>query len=94
MELYGSRVRYLIRRYYAARAQTCFDRATRNQPTLSGTVVIAMTIAADGSVSRSSVARNTTGNEVLGTCLSAQVGSWRLSAPPGGEVQMQIPFSR
>lgn len=94
MELYSTRVRFLIRRYYASRAQSCFDRATRNNPSVSGTVVIGMTIGADGNVSNTRVARNTTGNEALGNCLSAQVSSWRLSAPPGGSLQMQIPFSR
>lgn len=94
MELYSTRVRFLIRSYYAARAQSCFDRATRNNPSVSGTVVVGMTIAADGSVSNTRVARNTTGNESLGNCLSAQVSSWRLSAPPGGSLQMEIPFSR
>lgn len=94
MELYSARVRFLIQRYYASRAQSCFDRATRNNPSVSGTVVISMTIGAEGNVSRTRVARNTTGNEPLGNCLSAQVSSWRLSAPPGGSLQMQIPFSR
>jgi len=96
MEMYSSRVRYVISRYYAGRARSCFDRATRNNPTLSGTVVINMTIAAsDGSVPRASVARNSTGDEVLGRCLAAQVTSWRLPPPPGGEnLQMQMPFSR
>ena len=94
LELYGSRVRYVVRRYYAARAQACFDRATRNDPTISGTVVVAMSIGADGQVSRTNVQRNTTGNETLGTCLSSQVGTWRLPPPPGGSLDMTMPFSR
>ena len=94
MDLYGSRVRFVVRRYYAARAQTCFDRATRNNPTISGTVVVAMQIGADGAVTRARVARNTTGNDALGNCLQAQVGTWRLPPPPGGALEMQMPFSR
>jgi TonB family protein len=94
LELYSARVRFLVRRYYAARAQSCFDRATRNDPSLHGTVVIDMTIGADGTVGRSHVARNTTGDEALGGCLASQVRSWRLSPPPGGELTMQMPFSR
>lgn len=94
LELYGSRVRFVVRRYYAARAQACFDRATRNNPNVSGTVVVNMTIGADGAVSRTSVARNTTGDTTLGNCLSSQVSTWRLPPPPGGSLQMQMPFSR
>ena len=95
MEMYVSRVRYVIQRYYASRAQSCFDMATRNTPSLSGTVVISMTIGADGSVSSARVARNTTGDTSLGNCLAGQVRQWRLGEPPGGEsVTMNMPFSR
>ena len=93
LEMYASRVRFVIRRYYATRAQSCFDRATRNDPSLRGTVVVRFTIAADGSVSESSATRNTTGNSELGGCLAAQVRSWRLPAPPGGELTLEMPFS-
>ncbi|MCB9601776.1 MAG: TonB family protein [Sandaracinus sp.] len=94
LELYGSRVRFVVQRYYAARAQTCFDRATRNNPSVSGTVVVKMTIGADGHVSDTSIVRNTTGDEVLGNCLRSQVASWQLPPPPGGSLEMQMPFSR
>ncbi|MEM1413556.1 MAG: AgmX/PglI C-terminal domain-containing protein [Myxococcota bacterium] len=94
MELYSGRVRYTIQRYYQARAQTCFDRATRNAPTLSGTVVIGLTIQADGSVTNTRVARNTTGDDLLGRCLASNVGTWQLPHPPGGSLQLTLPFSR
>ena len=94
MDLYSSQVRFVIQRYYAARAQTCFEHATRNNPTVSGVVVVSMTIGADGGVSGTRAIRNTTGNAELGTCLATQVGSWRLPPPPGGELEMQMPFSR
>ncbi len=93
-ELYGARVHYVVNRYYAHRAQTCFDHATRNVPSVTGTVVVSLTIGADGGVTHTSVARNTTGDEALGRCLAAQVQSWRLPPPPGGSIQMQMPFSR
>jgi hypothetical protein len=93
LELYGAQVRFVIRRYYAARAQSCFDRATRNNNELRGTVVVAFTITADGHVGNSSVSRNTTGEHSLGECLANQVRTWRLPAP-GVELEYEIPFSR
>jgi TonB family protein len=95
MDLYAARVRFVIRRYYAARAQSCFDHATRNNPTLDGQVVVALTVGRDGNVTRSSVARNTTGDDALGRCLATQVRQWRFPVPPGGEsLDMTMPFSR
>jgi hypothetical protein len=94
MDLYGARVRYVVQRYYASRAQGCFDRATRNNPGVSGTVVVSLSIRADGQVRKGSVIRNTTGDAELGACLAAQVGSWKLPPPPGGAAEMEMPFSR
>ena len=95
MDLYAGRVRFLISRYYAARAQTCFDRATRSDPSLSGTVTMGMTISATGSVSSARVVRNSTGDANLGVCLQNEMRQWTLSPPPGGEsVTMNLPFSR
>jgi len=94
LDMYGARVRFVVRRYYAVRARNCFDRATRNNPGVSGTVIVNMTISAAGQVSRTSVSRNTTGDATLGACLAGQVRQWRLPPPPGGELQMQMPFSR
>lgn len=93
--MYAGRVRFLISRYYAARAATCFDRATREDPSISGTVTMGMTIGSDGAVSSARVVRNSTGNASLGTCLQNEIRQWRLSPPPGGEsVTMNLPFSR
>jgi hypothetical protein len=94
-ELYVGRVRYAIRRYYAARAQSCFEHATRNDPSLRGTVTLRFSIMANGNVTNSSVLRNTTGNESLGRCLANQALTWRLPQTYNGEtIPLEIPFSR
>jgi TonB family protein len=94
-ELYVSRVRYAIRRYYAPRAQSCFEHATRNDPNVRGTVVVRFSINADGSVTNSSVLRNTTGNDPLGRCLANQALTWRLPQTYNGEtIPLEIPFAR
>ncbi|MFK7990463.1 MAG: AgmX/PglI C-terminal domain-containing protein [Sandaracinaceae bacterium] len=97
MELYANRIRSFIRSYYIRRASTCFDHASRNtQEMVRGTVVIGFEIAASGDVGDTSVARNTTGDDTVGTCLARQVDSWRLPAPPDGRAPlvMQMPFSQ
>lgn len=94
MDAYAGQVRRVIRQYYAARAQSCFDRATRNNHNLRGTVVVQFTIGMDGNVSQATPVRNTTGDSELGACLAGQVRSWRLPVPPRDEpVSMQMPFS-
>ncbi len=94
LEMYSSRVRYAVSRYYAARAQTCFDNITKNEPNLRGTVQIAFKISQDGQVSGSRITKNTTGHSGLGKCLVAQVSSWRLPPPPEPDIELQMPFSR
>ncbi len=96
MELYTGRVRYVISRYYAARAQSCFEHATRNAPELHGTVLVGFTIGAEGQVTGARATRNTTGNDSLGRCLANQVRTWRMPAPEPGmaPLSLEIPFSR
>jgi TonB family protein len=57
-------------------------------------VVIAFTIGADGQVRRAEPSQNTTGDEALARCLAGAVRQWRLPPPPGGEVELEMPFSR
>ena len=94
MEMYAARVRYLVRRYYAARAQRCFDDATARSPSLSGQGNISIHISATGGVTSARVSRNTTGDDGLGACLATQANGWELSPPPAGETDMSFPFSR
>ena len=96
MDLYASRVRRFIRSYYIRRAAGCFERESRNDRNVRGTVVVGFVIPASGIVEDARVVRNSTGSETLAACLARQVGSWRLPAPPDGAapLEMQMPFSR
>lgn len=94
MDAYAGRVRRVIREYYAARARNCYDRATRNNPYLRGTVLVRFTIGTDGNVRNASITHNTTGDESLGRCIAGQIGTWRLPPPPRDEpVVFEMPFS-
>jgi TonB family protein len=95
MTMYTANVRRFIRAFYATRAQSCFEHASRNDQNVRGTVTISFTIGATGQVSETDVQRNTTENEALGRCLATQVRGWRLPQPPRGEpIALAMPFSR
>jgi TonB family protein len=94
LDLYATRVRRYIRSYYAGPAQSCFDRAARVNDGLRGTVLVTFTIKAEGGTENARVTRNTTGDEVLGNCLVNQVNAWDLPGPPGGAIELAMPFSR
>jgi len=94
LDLYSTQVRRFIRTYYATRAQGCFDHASRNNEGIRGTVVVTFTIAADGTIPSARATRNTTGDEALGGCLVSRVRAWDLPDPPGGELELAMPFSR
>ena len=94
MDMYAGHVRRVIRDFYAARAQSCFDRATRNNHSLRGTVMVRFTVGSTGHVTSARPVRNTTGDDDLGQCLAGQVGSWRLPVPPDERpVNLEMPFS-
>lgn len=92
---YASQVRYVISHFYAARAQSCFERASRERSEpVYGTVVVRFVVGEDGNVQSATPVRNTTGSSELGDCLAGQVRSWRLPVPPGGSATMEMPFSQ
>ena len=81
LDAYTARLSSFIRTYYMRRAATCFEMASRNDPSIRGRVVIAFTIQADGTTTGTHVDSNQTGVDSLGACLSTQVSNWRLPPP-------------
>jgi outer membrane biosynthesis protein TonB len=57
-------------------------------------VVVVFTISATGAIEDARATRNTTGDDALGACLVNQVRVWELPAPPGGALELAMPFSR
>jgi len=93
LDMYAARVRYVVRRYYAARARSCFEAASRNDPDVHGTVVVRFTITDSGEVGAARVTRNDTGSDRLAACVATRVREWRLPTPPGGSLELEMPFS-
>ncbi len=71
----------------------CYETALRNNPSLSGKVVVEFTIQERGNVSSARAVENTTNDPGLGTCVMGVVRSlrWR-EGPEGGSVTFAYPF--
>lgn len=94
MEIYASSVRRYIREAYAQRAQSCFERETRNRSNVRGTVVIGLEVRSDGRVGNVRPVQDGVGIPSLTSCLVRQVAGWRLPDPPQAPLPLEIPFSR
>lgn len=73
--------------------QACYERELRQNPTLQGRVVIAMTIQESGSVSGVRATENSTGSEAVASCVVRVVQGFRFNpGPEGGSVSYTFPF--
>lgn len=84
-------VRMIRRRIRSIRS--CYERALRQNPNLSGKVKVRFTIQPSGSTSGASAIENTTGNAGLGSCVVSTVNRFRFNpGPTGGSVTFTYPF--
>ncbi|MEE2755153.1 MAG: VIT domain-containing protein [Myxococcota bacterium] len=84
-------VRVVRRRQGAIRR--CYEKQLQNNPGLSGRVKAQLTIAETGRVTSTRIQKNTTGSEVLGSCISRLMKRWRFPKPEGGSVTVAFPFA-
>ncbi len=67
--------------------RACYERELRSSPTLAGTVRFELTVTPQGSVTGASVTQNTTGAELLSSCITRTLSALRFSpGPEGGSV--------
>lgn len=93
-ELYASRVRYVIQRYYAPRMATCFADASSSAGTEDADrVVVGLAIGSEGQVAR--VWSRGAHSDGSRGCILSHAGGWRLPPPPTtGSVEMEVPLAR
>lgn len=77
---------------YAAGIQYCYETELKRDPGLTGKLVVAMTVAASGTVTEASVVQNTVRSERLTTCALSQIRDWKFPAIPEGVTTFQAPF--
>lgn len=82
-EAYNAAVRAAMRSQ-SRPIQQCYERARMDDSNLRGTVVVQLTIAADGAISNVQVSRSTLGSFEVEGCITREVAQFHLPRPSGG----------
>jgi TonB family protein len=77
---------------YAAGIQYCYGNELKRDETLSGKLVVALTVAASGEVLEATVVENTVGSQRLAACALSQIRDWRFPPIERGVTAFQAPF--
>jgi TonB family protein len=82
---------------HKAETDVCLQNALKaksgDKPEINGTVVIGMVIDPSGKVTEATIRQNSTGSNVLDTCILTQVQTWLFPKPvPAGEFAVAYPF--
>lgn len=73
--------------------QRCYERELRNNPTLSGRVLVRFTIVPAGTISSATATENTTGSDAVARCVVSTIRRFRFNpGPDGGSVTYAYPF--
>jgi TonB family protein len=79
-------------RRYAPGIQYCYDNELKRDLSLSGKMVLALTVLPSGVVSEVEITHDSLGSSRLQECVLSQVREWRFPAIPEGTVSFQAPF--
>ncbi len=75
---------------YRSQIKACYDQRLKENPNIAGRVVLEIDVAG-GRVSGARIDQNTTGDSVLGSCLTKRARSWRL--PEDVSDTLLLPFT-
>ncbi|MFT5354258.1 MAG: hypothetical protein ACI9KE_001463 [Polyangiales bacterium] len=91
---YGPAARRTVSSRYMSDIERCFGAADGRSPGFSGTVLVAYMLTQTGQVASARIARNTTGDSQLGTCLTSAGRRWNLPPPPRRTLEFSMSFAR
>jgi TonB family protein len=77
---------------YAAGIQYCYGNELKHDPTLSGKLVVALTVSADGRVTNATIVQNSVKSQALASCALSQIREWRFPPIASGVTTFQAPF--
>jgi hypothetical protein len=72
--------------------RVCYERSLKRNPSLAGKLLLHLTIAPAGMVSRVEVSSDSLEDSELPTCVRAAALRWRFPAPEGGTLEVSFPF--
>jgi hypothetical protein len=79
-------------RRYAPGIQYCYDNELKRDVSLSGKMVLVLTVLPSGAVSEVTIGQDTLGSPRLQECILAQVREWRFAEIEEGVVTFRTPF--
>jgi len=82
----------MVVRHYLPQVRACYERALKQQDSLSGIVEVMFEISSEGRVKSSTVKSNSTGHDGLGKCIAAVLKTWKFPRPVGGSAVFVYPF--
>lgn len=91
---YGPAARRTVSSRYMGDIERCFGEADGRSPGFSGTILVAYMLTQTGQVASARIARNTTGDSQLGTCLTTAGRRWSLPQPPRRTLEFSMSFAR
>ncbi|MFK8003107.1 MAG: AgmX/PglI C-terminal domain-containing protein [Polyangiales bacterium] len=91
---YGPAARRTVSSRYMGDIERCFGEADGRSPGFSGTILVAYMLTQAGQVASARIARNTTGDTQLGTCLTTAGRRWNLPQPPRRTLEFSMSFAR
>jgi outer membrane biosynthesis protein TonB len=77
---------------YAAGIQYCYGNELKRDPGLKGKLIVALTVAASGSVTEAVLVEDTVGSPRLVSCALSQIRAWQFPPIAEGTTAFQAPF--
>ncbi|MEC8024588.1 MAG: AgmX/PglI C-terminal domain-containing protein [Myxococcota bacterium] len=87
----GAQVSKVFRRRSSA-FRSCYESRLKVNPNLSGKITLRFTIGTAGRITNISVAKNSTGDSAVGSCILRKVKRWKFASPEGGSKTFTYPI--
>lgn len=72
--------------------RTCYQRALKRNPKLTGKVTVRLNINTMGAVTRVTIDSDTVGDPQVTSCIQSYASRWRFPPPEGGAAEVAVPF--